>query len=281
MSTSAPTIAAETAGLIEAAEIAFITAQIEGACQLFPGHGFRAERVGGGVAAITKPSFGRKLNHVAGFGMGSHVTEKDFEALERICRGVGVPVEINICPFAHPSSAELLAARGYRVCVEISVYFLPLRDYDQPECLPTESREEIRISPVSAEEHDLFLEASVTGFQSAVNEPDLLHTLAGIALRRPDTVLYFARIDGKIAGTAGVAFITTPQGRVAELYIDSTVPEFRGRGVQAALLRERLLEANKRGFEIATVNTWPVGTSARNVERAGFQLAYRKDVYTI
>lgn len=268
-------ISSVTAHLVETAEILFIKAQIQAVQALFPSQKFIAEPIGGGVAAVTKSPFGRKLNHVAGFGMNGSVSEEDLEAVERVYRGIGVFPEINLCPFAHHSARETLDKMGWTVCAEMNVYVLSLQDYEEKE-----NAEEIRITHVSTEEHPIFIETSVAGFGSTSDQLDLFHTLASAATRRGDTRLYLARINGQIAGAAGMALITTPLDRVAELYIDSTVPEYRGKGVQTALLRARLDEAKKEGIDIATVTTWPTGTSARNVERVGFELGYRKDVFT-
>ncbi|KAL4928937.1 GNAT family N-acetyltransferase [Aspergillus undulatus] len=275
------TISPTTAHLIETAEISFINAQIHAAQQLFPSQNFIAEPIGGGVAAVTKQSFGRKLNHVAGFGMNGPVSEKDLEAIERLYREIGASPEINLCPFAHQSVREALDKMGWTICAEMNVHVLSLRGYKKTES-EFQTADEIHITPVSTEEYPIFIETATTGFgyNSTSDQLDLFHALASVATRRPDTRLYFARINGQIAGAAGLALITTPLGRVAELYIDSTTPEFRGKGVQTALLRARLEEAKKEGIEVATVTTWPTGTSARNVERVGFVLGYRKDVFT-
>ncbi|KAL3465705.1 hypothetical protein BJX64DRAFT_296973 [Aspergillus heterothallicus] len=287
INTSYPTTP-ESARLIEVAEIAFIKRQIEGASQLFPNDGFVAEPIGGGVAAITKPSFGRKLNHVAGFGMDGPVTERDLETIEGLFGRIGVKPEINLCPFAHATARDLLTTRGYTICAEMNVYAVSLLEYETANgktdtahnSTATDNGDEIAISATSSEELERFITLSTAGFQAGNPETDLFHTLAATATIRPDTQLYFARINGQIAGTAGMALIDTPLGRVAELYIDSTVCEYRGKGIQIALLRARLAEAKHRGYQLATVTTWPTGTSARNVERAGFRLAYKKDVYT-
>ncbi|KAL2835558.1 hypothetical protein BJY01DRAFT_223417 [Aspergillus pseudoustus] len=277
--TSGFPITAEMARLIEAAEVAFINAQIEGARQVFPDGGFLAEPVGGGVAAVTKTSFGRKLNHVAGFGMDGPVTDEDIDTIEALYKGTGVAPEINLCPLAHESAKERLADRGYTVCAEMNVYAVALGTYQTTN--GESNANNILISPISPDEHKTFIDLSTAGFQSGNPQSDLFHTLAATATIRPDTQLYFARINGEIAGTAGMALIDTPLGHVAELYIDSTVPAFRGKGIQLALLKSRLAEAKEKGCELAAVTTWPTGTSARNVKRAGFNLAYKKDVYTI
>ncbi|KAL5340298.1 hypothetical protein BJX70DRAFT_361369 [Aspergillus crustosus] len=270
---------ATTALLVDTAQIAFIEAQIAATRQIFADDaGFKTERVGGGVAAVTMASFGRKLNHVAGFGMDGPVTVDHLVRIEELYSAVGIAPEINLCPYAHESVFEVLDARGYSVCVEMCVHTLSLHDLDIKEF--TTTNPSIAITRVLPSEHDLFIRTSTLGFTSTAQPPLLLETLAKIATLRPDTTLYFARIDNKIAGCAGVAYIRTPTGNVAELYIDSTVPEFRGRGVQSALVRARLVDAKRDGMGVATATTWPVGTSARNLAREGFRVGFLKGVYT-
>ena len=84
----------------------------------------------------------------------------------------------------------------------------------------------------------------------------------------------------KKLGSAGLALMETSKGRVAELYIDSTMPEYRGRGVQVALSKARLAEARKEGYDFATVQARQSNGSARNAERAGFGLAYCKPTFS-
>jgi predicted acetyltransferase len=62
------------------------------------------------------------------------------------------------------------------------------------------------------------------------------------------------------------------------LFGASTKPEFRRRGVQAAMTFERLRMAAKAGCKIAVVMTQPGSGSQRNMERQGFRVAYTKFV---
>ena len=55
-----------------------------------------------------------------------------------------------------------------------------------------------------------------------------------------------------------------------------TASEFRGRGLQIALLRARLAAAAEAGCEYAVVVTQGGTTSQRNCERLGFRVAYSK-----
>ena len=67
-------------------------------------------------------------------------------------------------------------------------------------------------------------------------------------------------------------------GGVAEFGGASTRPAFRRRGVQTALLHARMDAAREAGCDLALVVTAPGEESQRNVERAGFRLAYTKVV---
>ena len=60
------------------------------------------------------------------------------------------------------------------------------------------------------------------------------------------------------------------------LFGAGTLPEFRRRGIQTALLGVRMHYAAQAGCEIAVIVTQGGTTSQRNAERLGFRLAYSK-----
>lgn len=122
---------------------------------------------------------------------------------------------------------------------------------------------------------------SISGFeaQATTRPPSLLQALATIAVERADTMLFAAKLDGCLAGTAGMSLLESPAGKVAHLYIGSTHPRWRGRGIQLALIRSRLAAARKAGCTIASITARPQNVSARNTERAGFGLAYTKATF--
>jgi len=64
--------------------------------------------------------------------------------------------------------------------------------------------------------------------------------------------------------------------RIFALFGAGTLPEFRGRGIQTALLRTRLLAAAEAGCEYAVIVTQGGTTSERNCVRLGFRTAYSK-----
>jgi ribosomal protein S18 acetylase RimI-like enzyme len=85
---------------------------------------------------------------------------------------------------------------------------------------------------------------------------------------------FVATIDGKqVACGTGLVI---PEHRVFALCGAGTQPEYRGRGLQTALLRARMAAAVEAGCEYAVVVTQGGTISQRNAERLGFRVAYSK-----
>ena len=85
---------------------------------------------------------------------------------------------------------------------------------------------------------------------------------------------YVARVDGALAGGAGLRV----SDGIAQFCGASTLPAFRRRGVQSALLRRRLTDARDAGCDVAIVTTQPGSKSNRNAQRQGFALLYPRAV---
>jgi GNAT superfamily N-acetyltransferase len=79
-------------------------------------------------------------------------------------------------------------------------------------------------------------------------------------------------VDGVIAGGAAVS----AQHGVCGLFGASTLPAFRRRGAQSALLATRLAWAREKGCDLAVSITQPGSISHRNIERSGFRVAYTR-----
>lgn len=262
----------ETALRLEEADVLHLSCQIESCKQIFPNNKSFITPVGHGVASFTLPSFKRKLNRIIGFGMRGKVSSEDLVEAEHNFSNLDLDTEVSLCPLADESALIVLAGRGYKANGFINSYARALTDEDL-HYVPVPGVEIIRLPVDRAHE---FPDVSVAGYIDGGRPVLLLDTLARIAVLREDTTLYFALVDGQVAGSAGMALIETSKGGVAHTYIDSTLPEYRGRGVQAALLKARLRDARRKGYELASCGAKPRTGSARNIERAGFGLAYTK-----
>jgi ribosomal protein S18 acetylase RimI-like enzyme len=206
--------------------------------------------------------------------MAGPVDEAALARLEAAYAERGLGVEIDLCPHADPRVPALLGRRGYAVNAFSNTYARTVADVSDR---ATPGIEILRGDAADA----LFVEASVAGFslQAQQRPTELLAALARIAQARDDTALFVARVDGRVAGSAGLAVMATPRGRIGELYIASTLPGFRGRGVQTALLHARLAAARDAACALVFVGARPANTSARNTERAGFGLAFTKATF--
>jgi hypothetical protein len=86
---------------------------------------------------------------------------------------------------------------------------------------------------------------------------------------------YLVTFDG-VPGAASVLYVT---GGVAQLFVTTTMPEFRGRGAQTALIRTRLEDGIAAGCDLATSQTVDDNASPRNMVRHGFELLYDRWIY--
>jgi ribosomal protein S18 acetylase RimI-like enzyme len=89
--------------------------------------------------------------------------------------------------------------------------------------------------------------------------------------------LYLARVDGTPAGAALLA-LDDDLGYLANA---STLPEFRRRGVQSALIAARIADAAAAGCDVVSSQAEFGSASQRNLERAGLRIAYTKAVWRL
>jgi ribosomal protein S18 acetylase RimI-like enzyme len=88
----------------------------------------------------------------------------------------------------------------------------------------------------------------------------------------PDTVLFVARVDGRILGSLTLAFYRIPTGLKA--WIEDVVVDeaARGRGVGAELNLAALTEAKARGAKDVSLTSRPSREAANRLyQRLGFQ----------
>jgi GNAT superfamily N-acetyltransferase len=256
------------AGRIESSEVARIVAVAQQ-------RGF-AIPIAGGYATFAE--VGSPLNKVAGLGFGGVPVAAEWDAVEHAFAKQGVPVQVELAHLGEPEIAEQLTARGYRLTGFENVLG---RTVDpRPACV---SPPGIEIRPSGDGELDLWLDVVVAGFM----QPDTVGVHSHEEFAR-DVIArtvrdfygvvgvrrYLALCDGVPAGGATVAFADG----VAALAGASTLPEYRRRGIQSALLVQRLADAADAGCDIATVTTSPATKSQQNAQRQGFELLYTRAV---
>lgn len=242
---------------------------VEATVSLYPGLDATWTQVGGGVAAYLGE--GSPVNGTAGFGMRGEVTVADVEALEHFFAARGEQPLASVCPMSHPSAARLLGERGWTIGAFENVLARTL-DSDSDSALPgPDGHVEIRCAR-SGDELELWALMVANGF-SAPDDPTVAEMRLGrTATAREDSIFLIGYVDGAPAGTGELQV----EDGVGWLSADTTLPQFRGRGVQRSLQRARLALALDAGCDIAVSESMPGSGSQRNMERLGFNVVYTR-----
>jgi GNAT superfamily N-acetyltransferase len=209
-------------------------------------------------------------NRALGLGMDGPVTEADLDQVEAFFESRGVPVHVDLCPLAHPTLLELLGKRGYQLVAFRNQLVLPVAEVK----LVSEPAPGVQVSVAGPEEEELWIRTVMSGFHEEEITESVESSWARPIFHRSDAICYLARIDGEPAGGGA---LTLTQG-VGFLQTGSTRLGFRGRGVQTALIQARMAEAVRSGCDLVAVEATPGSGSQRNLERAGFRVAYTQVV---
>jgi GNAT superfamily N-acetyltransferase len=123
---------------------------------------------------------------------------------------------------------------------------------------------------------ETFLDAYVAGW----GVPDKDHARFKANVRpwreQPGWYLFVAQVDGHPAGAATL-FLHDGAAYLADATTD---PRFRGRGIQAALLRQRIYTASQAGAEFICSGAAFLSTSHRNMERIGMRVLFVRAIWT-
>jgi GNAT superfamily N-acetyltransferase len=231
----------------------------------------RIEPVGVGYAVFE--TLGSPLNRCTGLGFDGTVAETDIEFVEQFYQAHNTSAQIGLCPLADPSLLEILRKRNYRLAQFYTVLVRTLPETGAAVEIPPG----ILIRQVTPEFAQVWLETVAHGF-SAPAEPDAdLYAILAPNFYAANAIPFLAYMEGQPAGGGGMY----THESVVEFGGASTLPNFRRRGVQTALLQVRMQTARQAGCDLGMVMTSPGSHSQRNVERQGFQVAYSKAIMVL
>jgi GNAT superfamily N-acetyltransferase len=222
--------------------------------------------VGGGVAVFA--GVNSPITQAEGLGLHGAVSEEEFNRLEEFFRSRGSAVFMEVCPMADVSFIEALGKRGYRVAEFSNVLIRDILPGDKYPGAPAG----ITIRKPAPDEMRLFFETMAQGFAEYF-EPNeefiqsMQNFFAGPAIHA-----YLALVEGKAVGGGTL----TLRDGVAGLLGSATLPGFRSRGIQSALIGVRLEDARAAGCDLAMSMTLPGSGSQRNLERQGFHVIYTR-----
>ncbi len=202
-----------------------------------------------------------------GLGIFEELSPASLDVIEGFFLDRAAPVFHEVSPFAGVAALDLLCMRNYR---PIEISNILYRSVEKP---ATEHQSHISVRVIDSTESQLWTEVSTAGW--AHEHPELRETLlqlGAIFSARQQSPCFLAEVDGK----PGAAGVLSMHDNVALFGGASTVPELRRRGLQTALLHERMRYAFDHGCDLAMMVAVPGSDSQRNAERKGFRIAYTR-----
>jgi GNAT superfamily N-acetyltransferase len=158
---------------------------------------------------------------------------------------------------------------------------------------PRQAQSDLVVVKVAPDQADDFATVVTGGF----GMPDWSNPLAANVVGRPGWSCYVA-YDGDAPAGAGALYVQERPGpgrvaglgpatlpaKVGWLGFGATLPQFRGRGAQSAILAARIEEARRLGCATVTTETGELeeghaSSSYRNIVRAGFREAGVRENY--
>ncbi len=238
---------------------------VEARRRLFPASGAEWMECAGAYAAFD--GIDSPITQTFGLGLFEQPSAGSLAVIERFFLDRGAKVIHEVSPLAGVAALDLLCARGYRPIEISNVLYRPV---EKP---AAEEGGNTRVRVTGPEEAEFWAGVSAQGWTH--EHPELLDFVvetAGVFAAREGSPCFLAELDGQ-PGAAGALCI---HNGVALFAGAATIPRMRRRGLQAALLRERMRYAFEHGCDLAMMVAEAGSESQRNAERKGFRVAYTR-----
>lgn len=232
-----------------------------------PEIGAAEEQICGGHMIFA--GLGSPIGRATGVGLDRPFTLDDLNRVEQFYREHKAPAQVDLCPLHDAAIFEMFKERGYRIAELNNVLY---RKLEAEEIFPPSPAGcEIRRSrPEEADASGAIVESAF--FPDGA--PEAFRGLIAPFYQMERALAFVASVKGRLVA-CGTGLVI-PEHRVFALCGAGTLAEFRGRGLQTALLRARMAAAVDAGCEYAVVVTQGGSASQRNAERLGFRVAYSK-----
>jgi GNAT superfamily N-acetyltransferase len=254
---------------IELAEAQAAAAAAEALAEFRPHAGVAVTRIAGGFAVYCGAN--SPVTQAVGLGLDGPVNDEEFDALERFYASRKEPVRVETSPLVDRTLIEQFGKRRYRV-TEFTNVMARSTSETRLSSAVRETGDGITVERVAREHMDLWNLTVAQGF--AEHHPvtqEILDVMRAFA-SAPQVECYLARVNGAVAGGGTIIL----RDGLAGLFGASTLPGYRKRGVQAALLESRIARAAECGCDLVVCLAQPGSTSQRNVMRRGFSVLYTR-----
>ena len=205
------------------------------------------------------------LNRAMGLGLAAPATEDDLAEIVRFYAPLGVPWMVPLGPGARPPElAAWLEARAFTP----GYAWMKFERGTEP---PLGMHTDLRVEAAEPNHADVFACTFLSGYGAPAGLAELVAALVG----RPGWHCFVAFDGGKPAATGALY----ARGALGWLGAAATLPEYRRRGAQGALLAARIRRAADLGCTKLVTETGErthdrPNVSYRNILRSGFAEAY-------
>jgi hypothetical protein len=201
-----------------------------------------------------------------GLGIFAPVTTDSLAEVEAFFEQRASVPQHEVSLLAGVETTALLVERGYRPIELNNVLVQPL--HAPAEVTAPGLRARI-CGPADAE---AWIDTAAAGWADHPEISPLVRTLGRISQMNPLMTHFLVERDGVPIAAAALAIYDG----VALLAGASTIPAGRRLGAQNVVLGARLVEAHRRGCDLAMMIAPPGSASQRNAERRGFRVAYSR-----
>jgi GNAT superfamily N-acetyltransferase len=260
------------ASRLELAEAKANVASIEARAATEPHVGAKWIEVDGTFAMFDGPR--SPLTQTFGLGMSAAPTPTAFDEIESFFSSRNADTMHETCPLADSALLRILPDRGYRPIEQSTVLYQALRA--TADAMP-EPNQSLRVRLLSADEFDVWATTTSLGWSDTPELAQFILDFGRSYACAAGMTTLIAEWDGEPAAAAALSI----QSGVAVLGGASTVPKFRRRGLQAALLQARLAHGARVGCDLAMMVAAPGSGSQRNAERRGFRIAFTRTKWAL
>lgn len=257
--------------MVECSELRAYRSLIQAAPQPFlDAHGLGARPIGTAVAVVAQSiTTTLNMNRVIGLGVEAPATEAMVEEIVQLYGGRALSFGVEVGPQARPGElVDWLRARRLRRGVATAMHYraaAAIAGHAAP----------VKVVRASGAERKIVADICCEVFRM----PPPAHALIANTAELPQWRQWLALADGQPIAAA----LSYVSDGAAWLGWDATLPAFRGRGAQAALIVERVNDAARAGCRYVTtetaVNVPNPDASFRNYARLGFSQAYERFTY--
>ena len=207
-----------------------------------------------------------------GFGLDREIYSSDIAMIEDSIRkkGISSNIHFELTPYSSQSSLKILQERGYTLDHFLTVWVLNLEEWKSSN--DNFNSDKVSVIRVTADESYEWARTVALGFSSDENITEDSIQSVRCFLILSNSVAFLLK-ENEVSAAGGFLAMNDNLG---EMFLTSTIHLHRGKGYQNYLIEERIKYAKSKGCTQITVTTKPNNTSARNMERNGFKLAYNK-----